>query len=147
MESVDSVPLTSRQADAPAAGDAGREMPSVYRPRYELVAEQILQLISELDLHPGDPTPTEKDLASRLGTSRTVVREAVKILSATGRVSAQKGRGLYVADSESMLGARRWGGFFVPTNLDHIFMLFEFRRLQEMQTGRLAAKRASPSEL
>src|SRR5579871_1089169 len=147
MESVDSVPLTSRQAEAPAAGDAGGEMPGVYRPRYELVAEQILQLISELDLHPGDRMPTEKDLASRLGTSRTVVREAVKILSATGRVSAQKGRGLYVADSESMLGARHWGGFFLPTNLDHIFMLFEFRRVQETQASRLAARRASPSEL
>jgi GntR family transcriptional regulator, transcriptional repressor for pyruvate dehydrogenase complex len=147
MESVDSVPLTSRPAEAPAGVDAGREIPGVYRPRYELVAEQILQLISELDLHPGDRMPTEKDLASRLGTSRTVVREAVKILSATGRVSAQKGRGLYVADSESMLGARQWGGFFVPTNLDHIFMLFEFRRVQEMQASRLAARRASPSEL
>jgi GntR family transcriptional regulator, transcriptional repressor for pyruvate dehydrogenase complex len=45
------------------------------------------------------------------------------------------------------LGGRQWGGFFVPTNLDHIFMLFEFRRLQETQTSRLAAKRASPSEL
>jgi len=91
--------------------------------------------------------PTAKELASRLGTSRTVVRDAVKILSATGRVSARKGRGLYVADGETMLGARRWGGFFLPTNLDHIFMLFEFRRVQEMQASRLAAKRASPSEL
>ena len=134
-----------RRRQRPA--DAGREIPGVYRPRYELVAEQILQLISELALQPGDRMPTEKDLASRLGTSRTVVREAVKILSATGRVSAQKGRGLYVADSESMLGARRWGGFFLPTNLDHIFMLFEFRRIQEIQASRLAAKRASPSEL
>jgi len=113
----------------------------VYRPRYELVAEQILRLIGELALDPGDRMPTEKELASRLGTSRTVVRDAVKILSATGRVSAQKGRGLYVADGETMLGARRWGGFFWPTNLDHIFMLFEFRRVQEMQASRLAAKR------
>jgi DNA-binding FadR family transcriptional regulator len=111
------------------------------------VADRILQLIGELGLHPGDRMPTENDLAVRLGTSRTVVRDAIKILSATGRVSAQKGRGLYVTDSESMLGARQWGGFFVPTNLDHIFMLFEFRRLQEMQASRLAATRASPSEL
>jgi GntR family transcriptional repressor for pyruvate dehydrogenase complex len=127
--------------------DGAHATSGVYRPRYELVAEQILQLIGDLDLHPGDRMPTEKDLASRLGTSRTVVREAVKMLSATGRVSAQKGRGLYVADSESMLGAMRWGGFFVPTNLDHIFMLFEFRRLQETQASRLAAKRARPPEL
>ena len=144
---MDGVPVTNDRADAPAADDGRRETPDIYRPRYQLVAEQILQLIGELGLQPGDRMPTEKDLASRLDTSRTVVREAVKILSATGRVSAQKGRGLYVADGESMLGARQWGGFFVPTNLDHIFMLFEFRRLQEMHASRLAATRASPSEL
>jgi GntR family transcriptional regulator, transcriptional repressor for pyruvate dehydrogenase complex len=141
---VDGVPPTGGRAEAPAADDSGSV---IYRPRYELVAERILQLIGALDLHPGDRMPTENDLAARLGTSRTVVRDAIKILSATGRVSAQKGRGLFVADSESMPGARRWGSFFVPTNLDHIFMLFEFRRVQETHASRLAAKRASPSEL
>lgn len=128
-------------ADSPPAG------PSGYRPGYEVVAEQILRLIAELALSPGDRMPTENDLAARLGASRTMVREAVKILSASGRVSAQKGRGLYVADGESMLGATRFGGFFLPTNLDHIFMLFEFRRVQETEASRLAATRASPSEL
>ena len=118
-----------------------------YRPGYEVVAEQILQFIAELELSPGDRMPTEKDLAARLGASRTVVREAVKILSATGRVSAQKGRGLYVADGEGLLGATQFGGFFKPTDLDHIFMLFEFRRIQEVAASRLAATQASPSEL
>jgi GntR family transcriptional regulator, transcriptional repressor for pyruvate dehydrogenase complex len=144
---MDGVPVTRDRAEASASGHAGRETPGAYRPRYELAAEEILRLIGELALHPGDRLPTEKELAARLGISRTVVRDAVKILSATGRVSAQKGRGLYVADGESMLGARQWGGFFVPTNLDHIFMLFEFRRHQETQASRLAATRASPSEL
>src|SRR5690242_20927660 len=92
MEPVDGVPLTSDRAEAPAADDAGHGTSGVYRPRYELVAEEILQLIGELFLRPGDRLPTEKELAARLGTSRTVVRDAVKILSATGRVSAQKGQ-------------------------------------------------------
>lgn len=130
----------------PAPAGAGAQ-PAGYRPGYELAAERILRLISELALAPGDRMPTEKELASRLGTSRTVVREAVKILSATGRVSVQKGRGLYVADGGGRLVGRSWGGFFLPTNLDHIFMLFEFRRVQEMEASRLAAARASPAEL
>ena len=46
-----------------------------------------------------------------------------------------------------MLGATRFGGFFMPTNLDHIFMLFEFRRIQEIAASRLAAAQASPAEL
>jgi GntR family transcriptional regulator, transcriptional repressor for pyruvate dehydrogenase complex len=140
------VTLGSHAAPAAPAG-ASQPGPGGYRPGYEVVAEQILQLIAELALSPGDRMPTENDLAARLGASRTMVREAVKILSATGRVSAQKGRGLYVADGESMLGATRFGGFFMPTNLDHIFMLFEFRRVQEAEASRLAATRASPSEL
>ncbi len=145
---MDAVPETfDSGGQAPAPGGAGKGEPGPYRPGYERLAEQILQLIGELALAPGDRMPTETELASRLGASRTMVREAVKILSAIGRVRAHKGRGLYVADGESMLGARRWSGFFLPTNLDHIFMLFEFRRAQESEASRLAATRASPSEL
>ncbi|WP_374118922.1 FadR/GntR family transcriptional regulator [Streptomyces odontomachi] len=137
----------------PAAGDTTPPRPGnadptgPYRPGYELVAEQILQLIAELQLQPGDRMPTEIELASRLGTSRTVVREAVKILSAIGRVRAQKGRGLYVTDDEGLLGSSRWGSFFLPTNLEHVYQLFEFRRVQEAAASRLAATRATPAEL
>jgi DNA-binding FadR family transcriptional regulator len=127
--------------------DGVRQAASSYRPRYELVAEQILQLIAELQLQPGDRMPTEQELAARLGTSRTVVREAIKILSAIGRVRAQKGRGLYVADDEGMLGSSRWGGFFLPTDLDHVYKLFEFRQVQETAASRLAATHATPAEL
>ncbi|MEV7096624.1 FadR/GntR family transcriptional regulator [Amycolatopsis sp. NPDC051045] len=121
--------------------------PVPYRPGYEVVAEQILQLIAELELRPGDRMPTENELAARMGTSRTVVREAVKILSAIGRVRAHKGRGLYVSDDEGMLGGSRWGAFFLPADLDHVYMLFEFRRIQETAASRLAAANATPAEL
>jgi GntR family transcriptional repressor for pyruvate dehydrogenase complex len=142
---LDATPIPAA-ADAPPEPD-GTPRTGPYRPRYELVAEQILQLIAELRLQPGDRMPTENDLAARLGTSRTVVREAIKILSAIGRVRAQKGRGLYVADDEGMLGSSRWEGFFLPTDLDHVYMLFEFRRVQETAASRLAATRATPAEL
>jgi GntR family transcriptional repressor for pyruvate dehydrogenase complex len=131
----------------PAQEQEGSQAVSAYRPGYELIAERILELIAELRLAPGDRMPTENELASRLGTSRTVVREAIKILSAIGRVRAQKGRGLYVADDEGMLGSLRWGGFFLPTDLDHVYTLFEFRRVQETAASRLAAARAIPAEL
>jgi DNA-binding FadR family transcriptional regulator len=131
-----------------AQGEGGaRDSGTPYRPGYELVAERILELIAESGLRPGDRMPTENELAAQLGTSRTVVREAVKILSALGRISAQKGRGLYVADGGGMLGSAGWGGFFLPTDLDHVYMLFEFRRVQETAASRCAATRATPAEL
>src|SRR5215472_4947507 len=125
--------------------DSREAAAGAYRPGYERIAEQILELIARSRLQPGDRMPTENELAAQLGTSRTVVREAIKILSALGRVSAQKGRGLYVADEEGMLGARRWEGFFLPADLDHVYMLFEFRRVQEAEASRLAATRATPA--
>jgi DNA-binding FadR family transcriptional regulator len=143
---MDVEPLTS-PSDPALTRDVRRAESGSYRPGYEVVAEQIVQLIAEHGMSPGDRMPTEKELAARLGASRTVVREAVKILSATGRVSAQKGRGLYVADGDGVLGATRFDKFFLPTNLDHIFMLFEFRRVQEIAASRLAATQASPAEL
>jgi DNA-binding FadR family transcriptional regulator len=144
---VEVTPTSAATDLLPAQGrEAGRES-GTYRPGYELVAEQILELIAELQLTPGDRMPTENELAGRLGTSRTVVREAVKILSAIGRVRAQKGRGLFVADDDGMLGSSRWGGFFLPTDLDHVYLLFEFRRIQETAASRLAAAHATPAEL
>jgi len=135
--------------DTPAVAAAvnGSDERRDYRPGYEVVAERILEFIAESRLVPGDRMPTENDLAQQLDTSRAVVREAVKILSALGRVRAHKGRGLFVADDEGMLITSRWGGFFRPVDLDHVLMLFEFRRVQEMAAARLAATRATPAEL
>ncbi|MFI0724434.1 FadR/GntR family transcriptional regulator [Streptomyces sp. NPDC021224] len=137
--------LPATGGPAPAPADAQETV--AYRPGYERVAEEILRLIADLELQPGDRMPTENQLASRLGTSRTVVREAVKILSAIGRIRAQKGRGLFVANDEGMLGSSLWGSFFLPTDLDHVYRLFEFRRVQEAAASRLAATRATPSDL
>ena len=138
--------------DPPPAADSSTERSTAqegaaYRPGYELVAEEILRLIAESQLQPGERMPTESQLASRLGTSRTVVREAVKILSALGRVRAQKGRGLFVANDPGMLSSSRLGSFVLPTDLDHIYRLFEFRRVQEEAASRLAATRATPADL
>jgi GntR family transcriptional repressor for pyruvate dehydrogenase complex len=131
----------------PVVGDTRRAAAGAYRPGYEVIAEQILELIAELELTPGDRMPTERELAVRLRSSRTVVREAIKILSAAGRVSVQKGRGLYVAAGGGVLATTRLGGLFMPTNLEHVLMLFEFRRIQESAASRLAASQASPAEL
>lgn len=137
---------TSDVATAPGPRPTGSSASATYRPGYEVTAERVLELITTLDLHPGDRMPTENELAKRLGTSRTVVREAIKILSALGRVRAQKGRGLYVADDPGMLGGSG-SPFFLPTDLEHVYMLFEFRRSLEMEASRLAARRATPTEL
>ncbi|MGK9146047.1 FadR family transcriptional regulator [Plantibacter flavus] len=119
-----------------------------YRPGYEIAAERIIELIVERDLAPGDRLPTEQNLADQLGVSRSVTREAIKVLAAIGRVSAQRGRGLYVgrgtaASSGSLLAGHR----FVPGRIEQVEQLLEFRLVQEVYSAGQAARKATPPVL
>ncbi len=69
-------------------------------PKYYQVKSQILELIAGLT--PGDPVPTERDLAERFGTSRTTVRQAIAELVVDGRLERTQGRGTFVAQPKLM---------------------------------------------
>lgn len=117
-----------------------------YRPGYELAAEQILEYIVREELSPGSRLPTEKALAETLGLSRTVVREAVKVLSAVGRLSVQKGRGMFVAEPRGGLFQDAFAQF-LPADLRQVDELLEFRRDVETAATGLAAQRATPGQV
>jgi DNA-binding FadR family transcriptional regulator len=116
-----------------------------YRPGYELVAEQLLAYIAEHDLRSGDRLPTEKGLAEILGATRNVTREAVKVLAAIGRLSVRKGAGIFVAAAEGQADERL--AHFQPTDMEHVLMLLEYRRLIEAETARRAATFATPIQV
>lgn len=124
----------------PTAGAA-----SVYRPGYSRAAEQIMRYIDEQGFGPGDRLPTEARFAELLGISRTIARDALKTLAATSRITIQRGRGIFVAGSAD-LGEQHTNAF-IPTSIDHVMMLFEFRGIQERAAAELAAHRATPTEL
>ena len=115
-----------------------------YRPGYELVAERLLQYVADEGLRPGDRLPTERGLAEILHTTRNVTREAVKVLAALGRLSVRKGAGIFVAAPSGFMAGEMLA-HFQPTDLDHVLMLLDFRRLIETETARLAATLATPT--
>ncbi|MGW1554441.1 FadR/GntR family transcriptional regulator [Streptomyces sp. NPDC002346] len=117
-----------------------------YRPGYEVAAERILEYLALAGLEPGARLPTEQDLADQVGMSRTVVREAVKILAALGRLSVHKGRGIYVAQPDQSSWQHSLT-HFLPADLHQVDELFEFRRNLETTTARLAAQRATPAQV
>ncbi|PJJ62003.1 FadR/GntR family transcriptional regulator [Compostimonas suwonensis] len=122
------------------------ESAAPYRPGYELVAERLLQYIAEQDLRPGDRLPTEQGLADALDATRNVTREALKVLAAMGRVSVRKGAGIFVAASSSVLADEQLA-HFQPTDMEHVLMLLDYRRLIESDTARRAATLATPIEV
>ena len=60
------------------------------RPASEQVEEAIKRYILENNLKPGDTLPTETEMAEMLGTSRTTVREALRVLQFLGVIKTKQ---------------------------------------------------------
>lgn len=67
----------------------------------QIVASQIEDAIRIKKFSPGDKLPSEVELCSQFGVSRTAVREALRMLSAKGLITIIKGKGMFVRESSS----------------------------------------------
>ena len=65
-------------------------------PKYWLVKEQLRGLVDAGE--PGSALPTERELAERLATSRTTVRQAIAELVVEGLLVRTQGSGTYIAE-------------------------------------------------
>ena len=71
------------------------------------IQEQIKRYVTQEALVPGDPLPSEIQLAVTLGVSRGSVREAIKALESLGIVEVRRGNGIFVREFEDLLHASR----------------------------------------
>ena len=62
------------------------------------IADQVLRVLDEGRLRPGDRLPSERELARLLGVSRPTLREAIGALQAQGRLEVRHGQGVFVAE-------------------------------------------------
>jgi len=111
----------------------------------ERLVADLLQLIQEGVVRPGAKLPAESELMQRFGVSRTVVREAISRLQASGIVRTQQGKGSFV------LATPRESPFDLITpvgeGLAAALELLEFRTAIEVEAAGLAALRHSPDQL
>jgi GntR family transcriptional repressor for pyruvate dehydrogenase complex len=67
------------------------------RPRlYEQVVGRLREYVGSAGLHAGDRLPAERELADRLGVSRTSVRQAIVALEVQGLIEVRHGDGTYL---------------------------------------------------
>lgn len=66
----------------------------------EELADTLTEEIVAGRVSPGESLPTEPELAAEFGVSRSVVRDATRMLAARGLVSVQHGRGAFVTESQ-----------------------------------------------
>ncbi len=106
---------------------------------YSRIADQIERLIDERSLRPGDRLPPERELAVLLGVSRPSVREAIKTLSALGRLTVRHGRGVFIAPPDGIQGMASPG--------IGLRELFAMREVLEVPAAGWAAQSAGKKEI
>ncbi|WP_341951987.1 FCD domain-containing protein [Salinibacterium sp. TMP30] len=96
---------------------------------------------------PNQQLPTERELATMLGVSRTSVREALKQLTDTGYVEVRRGRngGYFVLANWGPGSAEHVNRHLVP-NWDEFEQLFDARTLVEPLIARTAAERCTDND-
>lgn len=67
-----------------------------FRPVSQVIADELMDDIDSGKLTPGALLPSERELAARHGTSRSVARGALRLLAESGAVVVEPGRGSFV---------------------------------------------------
>jgi DNA-binding FadR family transcriptional regulator len=113
------------------------------------LAEEIGRGIVSRASEAGASLPTEPEIQKSYGVSRTVVREATRLLAAKGLISVRPKTGVRIRpsgdwnmfDSDVM----RWHVDGAP-DIGFILSLYEVREIFEPQVAKLAAERIAPAE-
>ncbi|WP_426106078.1 FadR/GntR family transcriptional regulator [Massilia sp. TSP1-1-2] len=107
------------------------------------VIEQFASDIHSGILKPGDKLPTESAIMALHGVSRTVVREAISHLQASGQVETRHGIGTFVLEA-----APATGGLLSDTivTLRDVLAILELRICLETEAAALAAARRTDEQ-
>ncbi|MFF2202183.1 FadR/GntR family transcriptional regulator [Streptomyces sp. NPDC058145] len=109
--------------------------------------ERIKVMITEGSLEPGQRLPTERDLAARLGISRSSMREAIRALTVMGVLEARHGSGIYVTALEAGDLLETFGVVADLSRGPRLVELLEVRRILESAATALAAARITDDQL
>jgi GntR family transcriptional regulator, transcriptional repressor for pyruvate dehydrogenase complex len=113
---------------------------------HEQVVAQMQELIFEKHLRSGSRLPGERELCERFGVSRTVIREATKVLAQRGMLLIEPGRGTFVTLPAEHDVARAIALFARARDVSFA-NLVEVRRALEPEIAELAAARATEAHL
>ena len=110
------------------------------------VVNQIQRLIVDGYLRVGTRLPSEMELAAQLGVSRTVIREAVRILTAKGLLETRPGVGSVVRQMTRDQVVEPLGHLLRAHNVT-LDELHEVRGILEVEIAGLAARQADAEDI
>ncbi|MCQ9617700.1 FadR family transcriptional regulator [Paenalcaligenes niemegkensis] len=109
------------------------------------VIQELTELIQSRKLARGDKLPTESELIETMKVSRTVIREAISHLQASGLVETRHGIGSFVLEPNSTLNFH-----ISPDSLEtlhDIIHVMELRQSLESAAASIAALRRTTADL
>ncbi|HET7412109.1 MAG TPA: FadR/GntR family transcriptional regulator [Pararhizobium sp.] len=113
--------------------------------RTKAVLDELAGLIADNGVSVGERLPTEREMSSALGVSRSTVREVLRQWQALGIVEMRKGSGTYLRRRISN------DTIYLPLVLEGkregLLQMLEVRRGLETEAGALAASRADAKAL
>ncbi|WP_213585067.1 FadR/GntR family transcriptional regulator [Paenibacillus sp. J2TS4] len=114
---------------------------------FELILNQILDLIAEKKLLPGDEIMPERELAQTLNVSRSSIREAFKVLEVMDliEVKPREGKILKVPSVSSLL--KLFPMMLLATHEEPHGELYEIRKCFEVCSAQMAAERRTEEDL
>lgn len=133
---------TTMHEHAPAAEAAPRRRS---RSLAQQLVETLTQQIHGGELRPGEKLPTESEIVRARGVSRTVVREAISRLQASGLVETRHGIGTFVLEPREPAGFGIDAATLVTVR--DIIAVLELRISLETEAAALAAMRRSEADL
>lgn len=110
------------------------------------VVDALYEALRSGEFAPGDRLPSEPQLASSYGVSRSAIREAIRELLALDLVEIQRGRGTFVRALPPELLVQP-GGFHETLERKVALELIEVRLIVEPEVAALAARRASADDM
>ena len=110
------------------------------------ISDDIIALILEENLKPGDKLPNETLLSQRLDVGRSSLREAMKLLASRNIVTVRQGSGTYIASSPGMV-EDPLGLTFIGNKQKLINDLLEVRFLLEPSIAAMAATHADKKDI
>ncbi|PPA71105.1 FadR/GntR family transcriptional regulator [Jeotgalibacillus proteolyticus] len=116
-------------------------------PKYKQAVEQISQVYLNGTRSIGDKLPPERELAKRLGVSRTGVREALHYLREAGVIHSRQGGGHYLRVSRLEDAKGNQTVLQLKTDPSLTAEMLEVRRAIECEAVYLAAMRANKADL
>ncbi len=113
---------------------------------YESVMEQIMNLLKNKELKPGDQLPPERELAEKFSISRGSLREAFRVLESRGLIESKPGGGRFIRElkKDTIINAEN---IILSLEKSSILELLEAREMFEVKIAEVAAQRAIPEDI